>query len=235
LSPASPPSAEISRYLARYLVRPRFQPTRTTSQATLFAEERKMTPATQARTLAHMVVLAVAMSCASTGFASPASINTATPSHDRAATRAPMLVAQASSADPKTGESAAKDACETPREYVKLINSGRYDAIGGLFADDAVYMGPDGKTRKGMKEIGEFYQNFLGPIRLQLRAASYIQEGNNCLVELENKDKKSGRYDLISIDHFIIDPQGKVSKFIVYLRPGTQFRKQVDAAMSKGH
>ena len=164
-----------------------------------------MTPATQARTLAHMVVLAVAMSCASIGFASPAAV------------------------------SAARDACETPREYVKLINSGRYDAIGGLFADDAVYMGPDGRTRKGTKEIGEFYQKFLAPMRLQLRAVSYIQEGNDCLGELENKDKKSGRYDLISIDHFIIDPQGKVSKFIVYLRPGTQFGKQVDTALSKDH
>jgi SnoaL-like domain len=194
-----------------------------------------MTPATQARTLAHMVVLAVAMSCTSIGFASPAAVSAATPSHDRAATRASMLVAQASAANRRTGESAARDACETPREYVKLINSDRYDAIGDLFADDAVYMGPDGTTRKGTKEIGEFYQKFLAPMRLQLKAVSYIQEGNDCLVELENKDKKSGRYVLISIDHFIIDPQGKVSKFIVYVRPGSQFGKQVGAAMSKAH
>jgi hypothetical protein len=182
-----------------------------------------------------MVVLAVAMSYASTALASPASVSAATPSHDRPATGAPMLVAQASAADPKIGEGAARDTCETPREYVKLINSGRYDAIGGLFADDAVYMGPDGRTRKGTKEIGEFYQKFLAPMRLQLKAASYIKEGNNCLVELENKDKKSGRYVLISIDHFIIDSQGKVSKFIVYLRPGSQFQKQVGAALSNVH
>jgi SnoaL-like domain len=194
-----------------------------------------MSAATQTQTLAHMVVLAVAMSCALTGFASPASVSAAMPSHDGTATRAPMLVAQASAADPKTGESAGMDACETPREYVKLINSGLYDAIGGLFANDAVYMGPDGRTRKGTKEIGEFYQKLMGAMRPQLKAVSYIQEGNDCLVELENKDKKSGRYDLISIDHFIIDPQGKVSQFIVYLRPGSQFGKQVDTALSKVH
>jgi hypothetical protein len=194
-----------------------------------------MTPANQAQTLAHIAFLAVAMSCASTGFASPASVRAAAPSHNRAVTRTPMLFAQASAAHPKTGGSAATDTCETPRDYVKLINSGRYDAIGGLFADDAVYMGPDGTTRNGRKEIAEFYQKVLGAMRLQLKAASYIQEGNNCLVELENKDKRSGRYDLISIDHFIIDPQGKVSKFIVYLRPGTQFGKQVDTALSKVH
>jgi predicted SnoaL-like aldol condensation-catalyzing enzyme len=190
-----------------------------------------MIPANQAQFLAHLVVLAVAMSCASSGFASPASVRAAAPSHDRAVTRTPMLFAQASAADPKTGGSAATDTCETPRDYVKLINSGRYDAIGGLFADDAVYMGPDGTTRNGRKEIAEFYQKVLSAMRLQLKAASYIQEGDNCLVELENKDKKSGRYDLISIDHFIIDPQGKVSKFIVYLRPGSQFGKQVGAAV----
>src|ERR1700738_512670 len=103
-----------------------------------------MTPSTHAQILAQIAVLAVAMRCAPSGFASPALLRTAALSNDRAVTRASMLIAQASAADPKTGEGAARDACETPREYVKLINSDRYDAIGGLFADDAVYMGPDG-------------------------------------------------------------------------------------------
>src|ERR1700737_4196289 len=93
------------------LVRPGFQPTRTASRATSL-EERKMTPSAHAQILAHIVVLAVAMGCASSGFASPASVRAAAPSHDRAVTRVPMLFAQASAADPKTGESAARDACE---------------------------------------------------------------------------------------------------------------------------
>src|ERR1700724_3641318 len=53
-----------------------------------------------------------------------------------------------------------KSPCDVPKEYIRLINTGQYDAIGSLFAGDAVYMGPDGKTRHGAKEIGQFYDAF---------------------------------------------------------------------------
>jgi SnoaL-like domain len=191
--------------------------------------------------VARMIVLAAAMSVTLTSLASPASAS-AVKAVAGAGAPAPILIAQASdsTANPPAAslsakESAARDACAAPREYVKLINAGRYDAIGGLFADDAVYLGPDGRTRHGSKDIGEFYKKLMGALRPQVKAASYMPHGNDCLMELENKDQKSGRYDLIAIDHFIIDPQGKVSKFIVYLRPGSRAGRQLSAALAKVH
>lgn len=128
---------------------------------------------------------------------------------------------------------AAKGACDAPREYVKVISAGNYEAVGGLFADDAIYMGPDGKTRHGSKEIGEFYKKFLSAYKPQIRAASFIQQDNDCMMELENKSKKSGEYVLTAIDHFTIDSQGKVAKFVVYLRPGASSQKEMNAALAK--
>src|SRR5438270_13398873 len=70
-----------------------------------------------------------------------------------------------------SSESATKDAnaCHPPEEYVKLINNGKYDSLGDLFAEDAVFMGPDGKTRHGAKDIGAFYTRFLPRLKTQLR------------------------------------------------------------------
>src|SRR5215469_3951425 len=58
---------------------------------------------------------------------------------------------------PAPNGSASAGSCSTPREYVKVINDGKYDSVGNLFADNATYMGPDGKTRHGSKDIGAFY------------------------------------------------------------------------------
>ena len=135
----------------------------------------------------------------------------------------------------QAGDAAAKGACDVSREYVKVISAGNYDAVGGLFADDAVYMGPDGKTRHGSKEIGEFYKQFLGAYKPQIRAVSFIQQDRDCIMELENKSKKSGEYVLTAIDHFTVDSQGKVAKFIVYVRPGNASQREMNAALAKVH
>jgi len=135
----------------------------------------------------------------------------------------------------QSGSAAANGACDAPREYVKVISAGNYDAVGALFADDAVYMGPDGKTRHGSKEIGEFYKQFLGAYKPQIRAVSFIQQDRDCIMELENKSKKSGEYVLTAIDHFTVDSQGKVAKFIVYVRPGNASQREMNAALAKVH
>jgi predicted RNA binding protein YcfA (HicA-like mRNA interferase family) len=87
----------------------------------------------------------------------------------------------------------AEHACDAAEEYVKLINNSKYDSVGGVFADDAVYMGPDGKTRHGSKEIGAFYSRFLPIFKPQLRASRFFAQGNECMMELENKNQ-SGEF-----------------------------------------
>ncbi len=153
-----------------------------------------------------------------------------------AAPQAPIVLAQAEGSSGNgnaEGGAASNGACAAPHQYVDLINTGKYDQIGGLFADDAVYMGPDGKTRYGSKEIGKFYISFLGALKPRVKPVSFMQDGDNCVMELANENKLSGKYSLVAIDHFTVDGQGKISRFIVYMRPGTHFQHTLKAALDK--
>jgi hypothetical protein len=133
-----------------------------------------------------------------------------------------------------TGQSpsATGGACSAPREYVKVINDGKYDSVGSLFADNAVYMGPDGKTRHGSKDIGAFYSRFLPRLKPQLRGSRFFEQGNECMMELENKNSRTGEFAPTAIDHFTVDSAGKISSFIVYLRPGAEGTRVLRGALS---
>jgi hypothetical protein len=133
---------------------------------------------------------------------------------------------------PAHSSPAAASACNTPREYVRLINDGKYDSVGSLFADNAVYMGPDGKTRHGSKEVGAFYSSFLPRLKPRLRASRFFQEDNECMMELENKSNPNGEFAPTAVDHFTVDAGGKISRFIVYLRPGAESTRLLRRALS---
>lgn len=122
--------------------------------------------------------------------------------------------------------------CAVPREYVKLINDGKYDSVGQLFADDAVYLGPDGKTRHTAKAIGDFYASFLPRLKPELHASRFFEQGNECMMELENKSSQTGSFRPTAVDHFTINSAGKISRFIVYLRPGSETTERLRRALS---
>jgi hypothetical protein len=128
--------------------------------------------------------------------------------------------------------SAAGNACSAPHDYVTLINDGKYDSVGSLFADDAVYMGPDGKTRHGAKAIGTFYSSFLPRLKPQLRASKFFEQGNECMMELENKNDRTGEFTPTAVDHFTINSSGKIARFVVYLRPGAEATRLLRRALS---
>jgi hypothetical protein len=130
---------------------------------------------------------------------------------------------------------AAASPCDTPRQYVKLINGGKYDSVGSLFAEDAVYMGPDGKTRRGSKDIGAFYARFLPKFKPELRASKFFAHGDECMMELENRENPAGEYIPTAVDHFTTDSAGKISRFIVYLRPGSSSTRALTRALSQSH
>jgi len=156
------------------------------------------------------------------------------------------LLAQASEPASSTmAEPAPSSPCHVPREYVRLINSGQYDKVGGLFSDDAVYMGPDGKTRHGAEAIGAFYKKMLSLLRPKVTGLSFLQNGNECIMELGEVDSSRGNNVKIwpigsvphpaAIDIFTINSRGKTSKFLVYLRPGTRTQAELRAALAKMH
>ncbi len=141
-------------------------------------------------------------------------------------------ISEAYAQDPSQSISAAGGACSTPHQYVKLINDGKYDSVGSLFAEDAVYMGPDGKTRHGSKDIGAFYSGFLPKLKPQLRASKFFEQGNECMMELENTSSRTGEFTPVAVDHFTVNSTGKITSFIVYLRPGSESTRLLRRALS---
>ena len=106
-------------------------------------------------------------------------------------------------------------------------------------------MGPDGKTRHGAKEIGAFYKKMLSLLRPKITGLSFLQNGNECIMELGEVSSSGGDNVKIwptgsvphpgAIDIFTINSQGKASQFLVYLRPGTRTQAQLRAALAKIH
>ena len=60
-------------------------------------------------------------------------------------------------APPPAAYAAGKRACQPAQRYVYLMTAERYDEVGKLFSDDAVFVTPTGKVLRGSAEIGAFY------------------------------------------------------------------------------
>jgi hypothetical protein len=181
------------------------------------------------RKVGFVVGLAVTLGFASTAFCAAEISKDLKDTHP-----SETLLAQADKATASlTGWPASSSVCYVPREYIRRINSGEYDKMGELFSDDAVYMGPDGETRHGAKEIGAFYKVILPRLQGKIAGLSFLENGDECIMELGIEPNSSGgNVDAkiwplgtvphpAAIDIFTINSQGKASKFLVYVRPGT--------------
>jgi hypothetical protein len=100
--------------------------------------------------------------------------------------------------------------------YVEIINRGAYAELGELFAEDALFLAPGEQEFRGREEIVAFYLRFLGEITPTIRIASYVEQGNECVYELEATTKDWTDYRLSAIDHATLDEAGKVFRFTVF-------------------
>jgi hypothetical protein len=124
-------------------------------------------------------------------------------------------------APPPAASTRGKRACAPAQRYVDLIAAERYDELGTLFADDAVFLTPIGKVLHGPREIGDFYKAFLPTIKPRNVPITFIADGDECVMELvtaTNLDNYA-RYRLAAIDHFTVNKQGKIRHMVVFLRP----------------
>jgi hypothetical protein len=102
--------------------------------------------------------------------------------------------------------------------YVDAINRGAYGELGSLFATDALFLGPNRQVFHGRDEIGAFYQRFLSEITPTIRIASYVEQGDDCVYELEAKTRGESEFRLGAIDHATLDREGKVIRFTVWTK-----------------
>jgi hypothetical protein len=110
----------------------------------------------------------------------------------------------------------------TPRRFaetcVELINRGGYDQLGELFAEDARFLAPGQREFLGRAQITEFYKQFLADITPQVRIATYVEQGNDCVFELEATTRDRPDFRLGAIDHATLDANGFVSRFAVHTK-----------------
>jgi len=133
---------------------------------------------------------------------------------------------------PSAASAHGKRACAPAQRYVELIAAERYDEVGTLFADDAVFVTPVGKVLHGSAEIRKFYADLMPKLKPRNVPISFIGDGDECIMELvtaTNLDNYA-KYRLAAIDHFTVNEQGKIRHMVVYLRPqsmqGTQAQQK---------
>jgi hypothetical protein len=91
--------------------------------------------------------------------------------------------------------------------------------VGDLFAADAVWSGYGRAPARGREAISAYYLEFLDRITPTIRAASVVADGEMCVVEIEHLDPATGQFLPGPVDHFTVDGQGLISRFVVYAAP----------------
>ena len=110
----------------------------------------------------------------------------------------------------------------TPRAfadaYVQIINRGAYGDLAALFAPEAVFLGPGGRVLHGRADIGQFYEKFLNEITPVIRVSSYVEQGRDCVYELEARTAGTEEFRLGAIDHATFNEDGQVIRFAVFTK-----------------
>jgi SnoaL-like domain len=102
--------------------------------------------------------------------------------------------------------------------YVETINREAYGELRNLFAVNAVFLGPGQQEFHGRDEIGTFYERFLGEMRPIISIVSYVEDGDDCVYELQARRADGGEPWLAAIDHATVDADGKVARFTVFTK-----------------
>lgn len=124
-------------------------------------------------------------------------------------------------APPPAASARGKRPCQVAQRYMDLTAAEKYDQLGSLFADDAVFVTPIGTVLRGPADIGNFYATFLPKIKPRNVPISFIADGAECIMEIVSATNLDGyaKYRLSAIDHFTVNKQGKIRHLVVYLRP----------------
>jgi SnoaL-like protein len=102
--------------------------------------------------------------------------------------------------------------------YVEIINRGTYGELGDLFAPDAEFLAPHHQVLRGRQQIADFYEKFLAEISPHIRIASYVEQGDECVFELEAALHGSDEFRLGAIDHATVRADGDVVRLAVFTK-----------------
>ena len=119
-----------------------------------------------------------------------------------------------------TTEKALSAPRRAAERLVEYVNSEQFMSVGDLFAEDAVWLTPNnGPTITGRERIREHYNALISPMKPKIRIATYLEQGRECTFALEAA-QPDGSYRLGAMDHFTLNDEGLIERFVVYVRGG---------------
>jgi hypothetical protein len=151
------------------------------------------------------------------------------------ASSALVLLASGSPAGEIAKESQNR-ACRVGQRYLEYLGNLKFGDIGDLFAEPTDYLGADGATVHHPGEVTAAYMRLMGSTKpRRYRVASLAAIGPaGCLVEFEVVDQRSGEYVPAAIDHFEVNNQGKIVRFLPYF-VSSQLRYARDVISGASH
>jgi hypothetical protein len=134
---------------------------------------------------------------------------------------APELIA------PAPADDGSRPVCKAARRYIEFVNSGHPEKIGTLFSKDAALYGPHGEALHGRGEITELYAKQLATKPTDIYAASFMQDGNNCLTEVATRPKGSNEpFAVTAFNKFTVNKEGLVERFVTFSSPLASLSKR---------
>ena len=108
------------------------------------------------------------------------------------------------------------------QKYIEFIDARRSDRVGELFAEDGVFLAPDGVLHQGRAAVKAWFDPVStrgGPSNAV--PLSFTSAGRECFMEIAGvlPAAGTGKYGLTAIDHFTVNDQGLIVRAVYYFRP----------------
>jgi len=121
-------------------------------------------------------------------------------------------------------------ACQVGKKYMELVQKADFAAVADLFAPNAEFHAPTGVSFYGAVEIRNFYLNDAAALtNLVVRPQDFFGNDHQCYFEIwtrssPNKDgiyvlDPNGEFVRGAIDHFTINDEGRVVRFVAHSPP----------------
>ena len=121
-------------------------------------------------------------------------------------------------------------ACMVGKKYMELVQKADFASVADLFAPNAEFHAPTGAVFNGAAEIRNFYLNDASALtKLVVRPQDFVGNERDCYFEIWTRSSPNergvyvldpnGEFVRAAIDHFTIDDQGRIVRFVAHSSP----------------
>jgi hypothetical protein len=130
--------------------------------------------------------------------------------------------------EPRADHAVPGTSCVTAERYVTMVATHRWTEIGSVFAQDAVFLPPDGPALHGRAAIAAWFAK-APPVAIA-RPLAFTAAGRQCFMEIAGKrvGQADAKWRISAIDHFTMNERNEIVRAIYYFRPQTLLGRPMD-------